>query len=178
MKAKKCVLYFLLMLGIVAADALLKMCVRTQIAPIHLASSLYPYGGIGIVYAWHGIDFSIIHAANTGAAWGLFASLKEYLLYARVLIIGALLSYLLFVKTSRFRQLCLLCITAGAVGNVLDMFLYGHVIDMFYANLWGYSFPVFNLADTFICCGVCLLLLESLFLKCKGMKKNAGKAAS
>jgi len=176
MQGKKLLLHFLLIGGILAADALLKMYVRTSISPLHLASSVYPYGGIGIVHAWHGIDFSIIHASNTGAAWGLFASLKEYLLYARVLIIGALLSYLLFVKTSRFRQLCLLFITAGAIGNVLDMFIYGHVIDMFYANLWGYSFPVFNLADSFICCGVCLLLLESLFLK--GFKKNAGKAAS
>ena len=167
---------FLLLSAILAGDALLKVYVRTHIFPIHLVSSLYPYGGIGVVEGWHGIDFSIVHAANSGAAWGLFASLKEYLLYARILIIGALLSYLLFVKTSRFRQICLLFLTAGAIGNVLDMFIYGHVIDMFYANLWGYSFPIFNLADTFICCGVCLLLLESLFLKLQ-VKKNAGKAA-
>jgi len=166
-----------LLSAILAGDALLKVYVRTHISPIHLIASIYPYGGIGVIEAWHGIDFSIVHAANNGAAWGLFASLKEYLLYARVLIIGALLSYLLFVKTGRFRHICLLFITAGAIGNVLDMFLYGHVIDMFYANLWGYSFPIFNLADTFICCGVCLLLLESYFLKLKRVKKNADKTA-
>jgi signal peptidase II len=167
---------FFLLSAILAGDALLKVYVRTHISPIHLVSSIYPYGGIAVIEAWHGIDFSIVHAANSGAAWGLFASFKEYLLYARVLIIGALLSYLLFVKTGRFRQICLLFITAGAIGNVLDMFIYGYVIDMFYANLWGYSFPIFNLADTFICFGVCLLLLESYLLKLKRVKKSADKA--
>ena len=81
---------FLLLSAILAGDALLKVYVRTHIFPIHLASPVYPYGGIGVIEGWHGIDFSIVHAANSGAAWGLFASLKEYLLYARILIIGAL----------------------------------------------------------------------------------------
>ena len=125
---------------------------------------------------WHGIDFAITHVANKGAAWGILASLHDYLLYFRILIIGGLLSYLVFAKTSPFRKLCMLLIAVGAIGNVLDTFIYGHVVDLFYVILWGYSFPVFNIADAAIFCGVALLLSEALLLKLKAnkpLKKNA-----
>ncbi len=169
------------MMGVVlfAADALLKAYVCFYIPSMHLSQPLYPYGGIGVFRDWHGIDFSITHVMNKGAAWGMFSGIQEYLLYARVLIIGGLLSYLLFVKTTGYRKCCLTMIAAGALGNVIDTFVYGHVIDMFYFIFWGYSFPVFNLADSAIFTGIVLLLTESLWLKIRGgsSKKSAREPA-
>lgn len=180
MKWTRSISYFFLACAIILADAALKCYVHYRIPPIHLSSSAYPFGGIPVFHNWHGIDLAITHVANRGAAWGIFASLHDYLLYVRILIIGGLLSYMIFAKTSGFRKLCMLLIAIGAIGNVLDTFIYGHVIDMFYVILWGYSNPVFNLADAAIFCGVALLLLEAMVGKLKAgksIKKNVRGSA-
>src|SRR5579862_122640 len=172
MKWTRAIFYFFLACAILFADAAVKAYAHYRIPPMFLSSSAYPFGGIPVFHNWHGIDFAITHVANKGAAWGIFASLHDYLLYFRILIIGGLLSYLVFAKTSPFRKLCMLLIAVGAIGNVLDTFIYGHVVDMFYVILWGYSYPVFNLADATIFCGVVLLLLEALLSKLKAGKSE------
>ncbi len=152
---------------IFAADAILKAYVHLCIPVLFFASPVYPYDGIGIFQDWHGIDFAITHVMNKGAAWGAFAQFQQYLLYARLLIIGGLIVALFLKKADPFRKGCFTLIITGAIGNVIDYFVYGHVIDMFYFRFWGYSFPVFNIADSAIFCGIALLLLESLFSKRK-----------
>jgi signal peptidase II len=96
---------------------------------------------------------------NKGAAWGFFASMQLILLWARCAIILVLFLYLFLAKFSFLRNLALVGILSGAIGNVLDFFIYGHVVDMFYFRFWGYSFPVFNVADASIFCGALLLFL-------------------
>ncbi len=164
---------------IFSADAILKAYVHLSIPVMNAASPIYPYDGIGVCHNWHGIDFAITHVVNKGAAWGAFASLQEYVLYARILIIGGLITYLFFIKAEPFRKLCLTLIATGAIGNVVDYFVYGHVIDMFYFIFWGYSYPVFNIADSAIFCGIACLLLQSVLLKTKkdvSRKHKAGEA--
>jgi len=152
-----------------ASDALLKNYVHYEIL---LSSSMmvYPYGGIGVFKDWHGIDFAIIHVINKGAAWGVFSSIQDYLLYVRVAIIGGLITYLIFVKSSNYRKWSLTLVTVGALGNVLDYFIYGHVVDMFYFVFWGYSYPVFNIADSAIFVGIFLMLAEAPFHKMRSKK--------
>ena len=146
---------------ILGIDILSKMYTYNHITLLSLSSPFYPYGGIAVFKNWFGIDFSINYAMNKGAAWGIFSSFQEYLLYARLLIMGGLLSYLLLVRMSYLKKFALFCVLTGAVGNVIDFFLYGHVVDMFNFSFWGYSFPVFNVADSIIFCGVACLLLQS-----------------
>lgn len=179
MKWTKAIIYCFLFCIIILGDAALKAYVHYQILPSHFSSPSYPFGGIPVFYDWHGIDFAITHVMNRGAAWGVLASFQHYLLYLRILIIGGLLSYLIFIKTSAFRKFCMLLIACGAIGNVLDTFIYGHVVDMFYFIFWGYSYPVFNIADTVIFCGIAFLVIESLFskIKAKTVKKNVRGSA-
>lgn len=180
MRWTRAIVFFLIACALLLCDAALKAYVHYWIPPIRLSSSSYPFGGIAVFRDWHGIDFAIAHVANKGAAWGVFASFQQYLLYFRILIIGGLLSYLLFVKASAFRKACMLLIAVGAIGNVLDTFIYGHVVDMFYFIFWGYSYPVFNIADATIFCGIALLLIEGLASKLKSKKpekKNVRGAA-
>ncbi len=153
-----------------ALDALLKAYVHFFLPPMALSSPFFPYGGIGVLRDWHGISLSLVHVTNRGAAWGAFAAFQEYLLYVRILIVGGLFSYLFFVKTSTFRRVCLLLIAVGALGNIADTFIYGYVIDMFYFIFWSYSYPVFNIADSMIFCGIALLLGEALFAKVREQK--------
>lgn len=141
----------------------LKYYVHTQIPLLSLSSPVYPYDGIALFRNWQGIDGVIVHVINKGAAWGILASLQEYLLYLRVAILGGLITYLCFVKMSSYRMWSLLLVTAGAFGNILDVFFYGHVVDMFYFTFWGYAYPVFNLADSAIFVGIVLLMAEGLW---------------
>ncbi|CDZ79999.1 Lipoprotein signal peptidase [Candidatus Rubidus massiliensis] len=121
----------------------------------------YPYGGIAIFKNFLGIEFSISHATNKGAAWGLFANFQQLLLYFRIVLIAGLIAYIIEFNKKVNNTVPLSIIAAGAVGNVIDYFLYGHVVDMFHFILWGYDFPVFNIADSCIFIGICWLIVNS-----------------
>jgi signal peptidase II len=149
-------------MALLAFDQGIKAYIVDHIIPMQWSISIYPYGGIPVFQDWHGIDFSLNYAMNKGAAWGAFSSFSSALLYMRFLIIGALLSYLLFSKATFWKKLFLSLITTGAIGNVVDFFVYGHVVDMFHFCFWGYSFPVFNVADSAIFCGVAALLFQNV----------------
>jgi signal peptidase II len=157
-------------------DFFSKMYVHNCIPSMNSYFPVYPYGGIGVFHDVWGIDFSINHVVNKGAAWGMFASFQDVLLYVRLIIIGAILSYLVFVSVPLSRQIPLVMILSGAIGNVLDFFLYGHVIDMFHFKFWGHSFAVFNVADSAITCGIAWLFLLSFSSSMKGSKKADIKA--
>lgn len=122
-------------------------------------SWIYPYGGIGIFENFFGIEFSISHQINRGAAWGTFSEFQIYLLYLRIALILGLLVYTVGFNKKAFWNVPLALIIAGATGNVLDYFIYGYVVDMLHFVLWGYDFPVFNIADSSIFIGISWLLL-------------------
>lgn len=126
----------------------------------------YPYGGIGVFKNFLGIEFSITHQINRGAAWGFFSEYQLPLLFLRIaLIIGLCLYAYLGNKgrsTAESRlNVPLALIIAGALGNVTDFFLYGHVVDMLHGVFFGYDFPVFNVADSAIFIGIVLMIIQS-----------------
>jgi len=108
-----------------------------------------------------GIDCSITHAINTGAAWGLFSEMPLMLVIVRLLLIVGLVVFLCFPSSSRWRVPIVL-IVCGAFGNVLDFFLYGHVVDMIHCIFWGYDYPVFNVADATISCSTIAIVIMTL----------------
>jgi signal peptidase II len=112
-----------------------------------------------------GIDFFISLAYNKGAAWGVLANFQTPLLVLRILIILGIFIYLFFLNHNRIVDLPLVFIIAGAIGNVIDFFLYGFVVDFLRFNLWGYHFPIFNFADSWITIGVVWLLLAGIISK-------------
>lgn len=174
MNLKKCCSFFAVACLILILDICFKGYINGNIPTIGSSMPIYPYGGIGVFKGWQGIDFCIVHVINKGAAWGAFASLQEYLLYTRIAIIGALIAYLCFGKETVFRKFSLVLVTAGALGNVIDYFAYGHVVDMFYFVLWGYSFPVFNIADCAIFFGIMFLLLQTFKFKRSSKSQSSG----
>ena len=120
----------------------------------------YPFGGIGILNAAF-LKVSIVHTTNTGTAWGFFPNYLNFLLFFRIAIAGGLLAYLFFFHPPKYLQMPLTLIAAGAFGNILDVFLYGHVIDMIYCIFYRYSYPIFNIADSAIFCSVLYLFFFS-----------------
>jgi signal peptidase II len=143
-----------LLLGI---DFLTKAIALRWIPP--LEGGRFPYGGIAVFENIFGINFSLNTVVNTGAAWGVFPNHFFLLLLVRISIISALVFYLLFFRPLGRSRIPFWLIVTGALGNIIDMFYYGHVIDFFHVTILGWSFPIFNVADSCITCGVILLLI-------------------
>lgn len=149
----------LFMIGaILLVDQLTKWLTHTNIPLISYAPNIYPYGGIPVFQNFFGIDFSINYLTNRGAAWGQLSQFQSSLLLLRVILILGMGYYIAFVNTQKERIIPFCLILAGAIGNVIDTFVYGYVIDMIHFVFWGYDYPVFNIADCAICIGVIWLI--------------------
>ena len=118
---------------------------------------------ITVISDFFGLHFSLSFVKNTGMAYGYLSSHPHLLLVLRLVLIAALILYLV---GSRSQRLALALVLTGAVGNVLDHFLYGYVVDMVFISFRGLApFGVFNLADFFICTGITMLTLQMFFRK-------------
>ncbi|GHF17073.1 lipoprotein signal peptidase [Kordiimonas sediminis] len=82
------------------------------------------------------------------------------------------------LKTGSKREaIALAVVLGGAVGNLIDRIIYGAVVDFVHLHAGGYSFYVFNVADSAITLGVILLLIDGLLADDKS-PKNAAKDVS
>ena len=103
---------------------------------------------------------------NLGVAFSMLSGADGWFIVGLRLAIVAFVFWL-WRRTSpehHFAHLGFVMIIAGAVGNIIDRFVYGHVIDyvLFYTQTW--SFAVFNLADSLITVGAGLILLDELLI--------------
>lgn len=117
-----------------------------------------PCEGITL-FKFLGVSFSLDLATNTGIAWGLFPGFPYLLLLFRLFIIAALFIYLFFNRRSYKYAVPIALILAGAIGNAIDLLCYGYVIDFLHFRFFGWSFPIFNFADSCITVGAFLLFL-------------------
>ncbi|MGA1803249.1 signal peptidase II [Rhizobium sp. HT1-10] len=103
---------------------------------------------------------------NLGVAFSMLSGLDGWLIVGMRLIIVVFVLYLWrhAAKDRWLAHLGFALIISGALGNLVDRFLYGHVIDyvLFYTETW--SFAVFNLADSFITVGAGAVILDELLL--------------
>ena len=114
--------------------------------------------------------FHLVYVRNTGAAFGLGAnsahSIVPFLLNGGAIAIFFAVAYIAFRSplTDTRLQLGLHLILGGAVGNLIDRFRLGYVIDFldFFVVVGGkpYHWPAFNVADSAICVGIGFLLLD------------------
>lgn len=110
---------------------------------------------------WEGV-FHFKYVLNKGAAWGMFAG-AWWLRWLSLIVSLALMALALFgPKMNRWEQAGYGFILAGALGNGLDRFLAGQVVDFLDFRL--ISFPIFNLADVFINIGIACLLIATFIL--------------
>lgn len=109
------------------------------------------------------LNVTIIPAYNKGAAFGLFANYISALLPLRVIVILAMLIYLFSHKSLAVKHfLPILFIIGGALGNIIDFFLYGHVFDFIRIGWGTHYFPIFNPADCFITTGAFWFILTRI----------------
>jgi signal peptidase II len=144
-------------LALVGIDAFSKILALHRIPP--LQGSIYPFGGIGI-FDFFSMSFSLNLVSNTGAAWGVFPGHLIVLLLLRIAVVFGILFYLLFLRQSQRASLPFWLIVSGATGNIVDMCVYGRVIDFLHFRFFDWSFPIFNIADSCITIGVFLLIMH------------------
>ena len=117
--------------------------------------------------------FQFRYVENTGAAFSSFSNNTEILTFVTIIIIAVCLILLLSRKLKPlFINICLLLVTAGGIGNVIDRLMYGYVID-FIEPLF-IDFAVFNFADCCITVGAFMLIgyeIYDLIKERKNIKK-------
>ena len=144
------VLFFLIVLLVVAADQLSKIWIRSNLL---VGQSLFEAG-----------FFRITHVHNTGAAFGLFQGQSFLLTIVASVGIIVLLVYVLVIYRrfpllgKRLGRPVLGLVLGGAVGNLIDRLRFGYVTDFIDFGLW----PAFNIADSAITIGVILLAYSLL----------------
>ena len=106
--------------------------------------------------------FSISSHRNRGAAWGILQDSRLFFLVVTVIFIAILTYYLFKQKNSlsSFDKGTFALIYGGAIGNFIDRLTRHEVVDFLDFSIFGYDFPIFNLADCFICVGVLFLLFK------------------
>lgn len=113
--------------------------------------------------------FNLTLAYNKGAAFSFLNSAPGWQMWIfggiAIIITGVLLFWLKKIYYSdRWISIALTLIIGGALGNLCDRLCYGHVIDFLQLHIAGYYWPVFNVADSSICVGAFMLVIDA-FLK-------------
>lgn len=115
--------------------------------------------------------FQFRYVENTGAAFSSFSENTEVLTVVTLVIIVICLVLLLCRKFKPlFINICLLLVTAGGIGNVIDRISYGYVVD-FIEPLF-IDFAVFNFADCCITVGALMLIGYEIFELINECKKQ------
>ena len=106
----------------------------------------------------------LYYVENRGAAFGIMQNKQWFFLAITLVILGAVVWLALRIPDgNRFRplEICLVFITAGAVGNLIDRLFRHYVVDFIYFKL--IDFPVFNVADIYVTVTAFAFVLLGLF---------------
>ncbi|MBQ1787336.1 MAG: signal peptidase II [Erysipelotrichaceae bacterium] len=107
--------------------------------------------------------FYLTYVRNTGAGFSILQG-QRWVFIILTFIALPLFIYL-YVKSDpghKLERFAYLLLISGTIGNFIDRVLYGSVVDFLDFIIFGYDFPVFNVADIFITVGVGLYLLLTL----------------
>lgn len=144
----------------IAADQWIKYLVETRL-PMQEAVDLLPF-------------LALYRTYNTGVAFSLLSSVGDVGLLA---ISAGVILFMLYLASRTepgnwIARLGFALIVGGALGNIIDRAIYGHVVDyiLFHTPVW--SFAVFNLADALITVGAVLVVIEEVVIWWRGRKET------
>lgn len=104
------------------------------------------------------VDIRLVH--NTGGAWGIFSDSTFGLgVFSLIVCLAIAVFFFATIKqASVIQTIALALIVAGGIGNAIDRFVQGFVID--FIEFSFFDFPVFNVADIGVTCGFALLVIS------------------
>ena len=109
--------------------------------------------------------FNITYAENTGAAFSILEGKRVYFIIITLVVIAALIFYFFKEKPKGIEKVCLILIISGAIGNLIDRIIHGYVTDFLNFNIFGYDFPIFNIADILLSIGFVVLFIAIILDK-------------
>ncbi len=113
----------------------------------------------------------LTYLENKGAAFGFLKDKPWFFTIVASVVVVVLIAFLLKYRNNldRFYKLILAIIIAGALGNLIDRFRYGYVVDFIFSPLGGvYNFPVFNFADIYLSVSVFIMIIYIMLIEGKG----------
>ena len=111
--------------------------------------------------------FKLIYTKNEGVAFSLFDGKRIFIIIVSIAVIYLLFKilskdYFMKKNTKLIEDLIYGILYGGIFGNLFDRIIRGYVVDYISLNIFGYNFPVFNLADIFITLSVVLIIIFTL----------------
>lgn len=129
---------------------------------------------------WEGV-FELLYSENRGAAFGMLQGKKVFFLFIALLVLSGTVYAVYRMPASRKYlplHLVAMFLSAGAVGNMIDRFIRGYVVDFLYFKL--IDFPIFNVADCYVTVSMFIFMFLFLFyykeedLSCLSLPKKGG----
>lgn len=108
---------------------------------------------------------------NTGAAWSILQGKTVSLVIISLVMLILVYSMSFSYGDSKIKDMSFGLLFGGIVGNLIDRIFYGYVRDFIDIDVFGYNFPVFNIADMAIVIGVIILIILTI----KGELKSGNK---
>ncbi len=114
---------------------------------------------------WDGV-FELLYSENRGAAFGMLQGRQGFFFLIGIVVLAAAGYAMIRMpgwqeKRYHWLKICVIMITAGAVGNMIDRITQGYVVDFLYFKL--INFPIFNVADIFVTTATALLFVVLCF---------------
>ena len=104
----------------------------------------------------------LTYVENTGVAFGMFSDMLYVMVPLTIIVAGiCIFVYIKNKGKSKIFDNALLVVITGAIGNIIDKITRGFVVD--FLEFEFIDFPVFNLADIYVCVGAALLMIYVLF---------------
>ena len=144
-------------LAVVVADQLSKYYILHEFLGQAAYVSVCPY-------------FNIVRAWNTGVSFSMlndYGHLGVWILSGLAIIIILMLFHWLRNEINRLTQAALGLIMGGAAGNVIDRIMSGAVFDFLDFHIEDWHWPAFNLADSCICIGAAVVIIQAAQFKLK-----------
>lgn len=124
------------------------------------------YNGLrvnGPIVIWDGV-FELLYSENRGAAFGIMQGQRWFFVIISTIVVLAIVVLLYKIpQNKRFLPLyyCLILLVSGAVGNMIDRYFNGFVVDFLYFKL--INFPIFNVADCYVVISAFVLVFLTAF---------------
>lgn len=100
---------------------------------------------------------------NRGAAWGILENKMWFFYIITVVFVVFIVFYMKkYAKTDKLLGISLGLILDGAIGNFIDRVFRQEVVDFIHVYIFSYNYPVFNIADSALCIGVVLIIIQTL----------------
>lgn len=100
---------------------------------------------------------------NRGAAWGILENKMWFFYIITVVFVVFIVMYMKkYAQTDKLLGISLGLILGGAIGNFIDRVFRQEVVDFIHVYIFSYNYPVFNVADSALCIGVVLIIIQTL----------------